>query len=209
MTMFSHRRNSARSRSTLATRAKHGRRQVRIEQLEPRAMMAVDAILHWDSVMIKAEADDKSNIYGSPDAIGPIGASRAYAIVSVAMFDTINSVKGQYEPYLIKVVGMQKANIDAAIGQAAHDTLLSVYPKQAAVFDADLADWLSQIPSGGSKNMGIALGKIVAKACVKSRANDGSDVMMTYSPTDPPLPGHHQADTLHPNQGFLGPDWGL
>lgn len=204
--MFSHRGNLTRSRSKSAP--KNSRRQVRIEQLEPRAMMAVDAILHWNSIMLQAEADDKSNIYGSADAAGPTGASRAFAIVSVAMFDAINSVLGQYEPYLIKVVGLQKANIDAAVGQAAHDTLVSVYPKQAAVFDTDLTDWLAQIPNGPSENMGIALGKLVAKACVKSRANDGSNAMMSYTPQPAGTLGHHQVDPLHPNQGFLGPDWG-
>src|SRR5262245_42680908 len=182
MTMFSHRRNPARSRSMLATRTKHGRRQVRIEQLEPRAMMAVDAILHWNSIMLQAEADDKSNTFGSPDAAGPTGTSRAFAIVSTAMFDAMNWIKGQYEPFLIKVTGVQGANVDAAIGQAAHDTLVSVFPKQAAVFDTALTQWLADIPNSASERTGIALGKTVAKACINSRVNDGSDAMMSYTP---------------------------
>jgi hypothetical protein len=204
--MFSHRGNLTRSRSKSAP--KNRRRQVRIEQLEPRAMMAVDAILHWNSIMLQAEADDKSNIYGSADAAGPTGASRAFAIVSVAMFDAMNSIKGKYEPYLIKVAGSQGANIDAAIGQAAHDTLVSVYPKQASVFDADLTDWLGDLPDSTSVRRGIALGKTVAQACMNSRANDHSDAMMNYSPTNPPKPGHHQVDPLHPTQPFLAPNWG-
>jgi hypothetical protein len=158
--------------------------------------------------MLQAEADDKSNIYGSPDAAGPIGASRAFAIVSVAMFDAINSIKGQYEPYLIKVTGVQGANIDAAVGQAAHDALVDVYPKQAAIFDSDLTDWLSQLPDSTSVRRGIALGKTVAQACINARANDGSNAMMSYTPQPAGTLGHHQVDPLHPNQGVLGPDWG-
>ena len=57
-----------------------------------------------------------------------------------------------------------------------------------------------------SENLGIALGKTVAKAVLAARANDGSDVMMSFPlSTDP---GKHQPDPLHPNQGLLGPDWG-
>jgi len=204
--MFSHRGNLTGNRSKSVP--KNGRRQVRIEQLEPRAMMAVDAILHWNSILLQAEADDKSNIYGSADAAGPTGASRAFAIVSVAMFDAMNSIKGQFEPYLIKVAGSQGANIDAAIGQAAHDTLVSVYPKQASVFDTDLTDWLGDLPDSASVRRGIALGKTVAQGCINSRANDGSSAMMSYTPQPPGTLGHHQVDPLHPNQGFLGPDWG-
>jgi hypothetical protein len=177
-----------------------------IEQLEPRAMMAVDSILHWNSIALQAEADDKSGIYGSADAAGPTGASRALAMVHVAMFDAINSVLGKYEPFLVKVVGVQGANIDAAVGQAAHDMLVDVYPKQKSVFDADLNSWLGSIPNSKSESMGIALGKVVAAGCVDQRANDGSTAMMNYTLTD--APGHHQPDPLHSNQGFLGPDWG-
>lgn len=195
-------KNSSTS-SKLLHRNGHGRRS-QFEQLEPRAMMTGDAILHWDAIALQAEAVDKSNPL--PDAAGPTGASRALAIVHVAMFDAINSVLGQYEPYLIKVVGVSGANIDAAIGQAAHDTLASVYHKQASVFDSDLTDWLAQIPNGPSENLGIALGKTVAKAILASRANDGSNVMMTFPLSNDP--GKHQPDPLHPNQGLLSPDWG-
>ncbi|HTQ39435.1 MAG TPA: phosphatase PAP2 family protein [Pirellulales bacterium] len=183
-------------------------RCARFEQLEPRAMMAAstDAILYWNAIALQAEADDKSNIYGSPDAVGPTGASRALAIVSVAMYDAINSIEGQYEPYLIKVVGVQNANIDAAVGQAAHDALVNVYHKQTTVFDTDLSTRLGQIADGADKNLGIALGKTVANAILSVRANDRSNVMMNYHLTD--APGHHQPDPLHPNQGILSPDWG-
>jgi hypothetical protein len=41
---------------------------------------------------------------------------------------------------------------------------------------------------------------------IAARANDGSQVDQTYVPI--PLPGYHQPDPLHPNQGFLGMIWG-
>src|SRR5437016_2135553 len=104
-----------RKSSNLLQRNQHGQRS-RFEQLEPRAMMAADSILHWNGVAMKAVADDFSKIYGAPEENGPTETSRALAIISVAMYDAINSIKGQYEPYLIKVVGVQGANIDSAVG---------------------------------------------------------------------------------------------
>jgi hypothetical protein len=46
----------------------------------------------------------------------------------------------------------------------------------------------------------------VARRILEARANDGADAPMTYVPRHEP--GYHQPDPLHPNQGFLGPQWG-
>src|ERR1041385_3613690 len=118
------RRNQARSANSRALSKRHARGfRSRLEKLKPRHMVAGDAILHWNAVSLQAEANDKSGTFGAADAPGPTGASRALAMVHVAMFDAINSVLGKYEPYLVQVVGVQGANIDAAVGQAAHDVL--------------------------------------------------------------------------------------
>src|SRR5262245_54226368 len=45
--------------------------KARFETLEPRAMMAGDAIMHWNAIALQAEADDKSGTFGSADAAGP------------------------------------------------------------------------------------------------------------------------------------------
>ena len=132
--------------------------------------MAVDAILHWNDISLQAEANDKSGTFGSADAAGPTGASRALAMVHVAMFDAINSVLGKFEPYLVQVVGVQGANIDAAVGQAAHDVLVNVYSKQASFFDAELQSWLGTIPNNRAERIGIALGQTVATAVIDARA---------------------------------------
>lgn len=179
--------------------------RTRFEQLETRALMTGDSILHWNAISLQAEANDKSGTFGTADAPGPTGASRALAVVHVAMFDAINSIKGKYEPFLMMVSGAKGANIDAAVGQAAHDTLVAMFPKQKTFFDAELASWLGDIQNGKAENMGIAVGKKVAAACVESREDDGSTNMMDYQLTN--ASGHHQPDPLHSNQGFLGPEW--
>ena len=47
----------------------------------------------------------------------------------------------------------------AAIAQAAHDTLVALFPSQAPSFDDHLADDLTEIPDGRLKTNGIALGQ--------------------------------------------------
>jgi hypothetical protein len=206
----SHRsRSKARNSSTPLQRTQARGYRVQLEQLELRTMMAGDGILHWNAIALDAVAKDHTSLGGNPPAAehaGPGKAARALAIVHTAMFDAINSIKGKYEPYLIKVVGAKGANIDAAIGQAAHDTLVSLYKQQKSVIDAALVDWLAEIKNGKAENMGIALGKVVAKACINGRKKDGINSQSDYEIVN--LPGHHQKDPINPTQGLLDPNWG-
>ncbi|MCC7083777.1 MAG: phosphatase PAP2 family protein [Pirellulales bacterium] len=179
------------------------------ECLEPRILMAGDAILHWNAIALDAVSRDHSSLNGNSPAaenIGPCRAARVLAIVQTAMFDAINSIKGKYEPYLLKVVGSSAANIDAAVGQAAHDTLIALYKRQKSEIDAALMEWLGDVKNGPAEQMGIALGKTVAKTILAARKNDGSQAASDYEIVN--LPGHHQKDPLNPTQGLLDPQWG-
>ncbi|HEX5102543.1 MAG TPA: phosphatase PAP2 family protein [Pirellulaceae bacterium] len=181
------------------------------EALEPRAMLAGDAILHWNGVALDIVATDHT-LPGLQEHAGPTKTSRTLAIVHTAMFDAINSILGSYEPYLVKVIGTAGADIDAAVGQAAHDTLAALYQGQAAAIDEALVDWLDLIPDGPSENLGIALGKTVAQAILAARANDGSDLPTDYD-YSPGVIGRHQPDPVTIDvagvvQSPLTPEWG-
>jgi hypothetical protein len=63
----------------------------------------------------------------------------------------------------------------AAIAQAAHDTLVALFPSQAPSFAGQLAEDLAEIPDGRVKANGVALGKRTAAAILAVRANDGSE----------------------------------
>lgn len=65
--------------------------------------------------------------------------------------------------------------MECAVSQAAHDTLVALFPSQKSNFDQLLADDLSQPPNGRPKRDGIALGQQAASACLALRANDGSN----------------------------------
>ncbi len=142
----------------------------------------------------------------APDQGGPTRDSRALAIVHAALFDALNSVQHHYTPYLATAPNANGASVEAAVAQAGHDTLVHLYPSQVATFDAALADTLAAVPRGQPKSRGIAVGSYVAAAILAARGADGSDATSDYHTID--LPGHHQPDPLHPDQGFLGPAWG-
>jgi len=163
-----------------------------------------DVVLVWNLTMLDANAADHA--LASPDQGGPTKTSRAFAIVSAAMFDAWNSIHHRYRPYLTDLAGYESADERSAVAAAAYQTLRALYPQQRNALAAAYADWLRRIPSGTYRAQGVQLGERVATAILAHRAGDGSDATMTYVPGIGP--GFHQVDPLHPNQGFLAPQWG-
>jgi hypothetical protein len=167
--------------------------------------MSADAVLDWNAVALAAVAADHSGP-GDASQGGPTRTSRALAIVHAAMFDAANCIDRSFTPYLVKRHAPKNSSIDAAVAQAAHDTLTALYPLQAATFDAALAATLDGVPNGASERHGIHIGTAVAKKILRERRDDGSAIDPPY--VDGTLPGEHRQDPLHPTQGFLSPGWG-
>ena len=96
------------------------------------------------------------------------------AIVHVAVFEVVNAIDRRYESYLrLPAVG-SIASMEAGIAQAAHDTLVALYPSQKAHCDQLLAADLALIPNGQAKQAGILLGRVAAAILFKMR-DDGSN----------------------------------
>jgi hypothetical protein len=175
------------------------------ESLERRALFSADAVLDWNAVALEAVADDATpSEVANADQAGPTRTSRALAIVHAAIFDAVNSIDRSYTPYAISLKGYTSASVAAAVAQAAHDTLVAVYPQQAADFDAALVDALDDIRNGNAKRQGVELGRRVAAAVLDLRADDGSDIAGSYS--EPVEPGTFQTFDGEPNP--LTPAWG-
>lgn len=166
-----------------------------------------DIVLRWNQLALDAVAADHTGTFGPAIHGGPTRTSRALAIVHLAMFDAANSVKKKYTPYRIYVPGLGAlASVDAAVAQAGHDTLASLYPNQSATFDAALTTDLNAVTNPLQRTTGVAIGKFVARALLDARSRDGSGDDMTYTPGT--LPGQHRPDPFHLDQGFLTPGWG-
>lgn len=181
-----------------------------------------DPVLRWNAVALQAGADDHSGTYSAtPEHGGPTRGSRALAIVHVAIYDAANAIAGEpYEPYIpvgIDPATVTKASLNAAVAQAAHDTLATLYPSQKKVFDDELAKALGAVPAKKGRAEGVAVGAAAALNILMLRGEvggyqDGSRHPLNtgaipYVPTN--APGFHQPDPLNAGQGFLTPGWGL
>jgi hypothetical protein len=138
-----------------------------------------DRLQHWNEIAINASGLDHTppapgdnRVFG--ENLGPGRASRAMAIVHIAIFEAVNAISGRYQSY----IGLPRARLgtsmDAAIAQAAHDTLNALFPSQTAQCNQFLAEDLNQLRNGRAKTNGLDLGRRAAAAALALRANDGS-----------------------------------
>lgn len=169
-------------------------------------------ILKWNHIAVDASGLDHTptkpgdtRVFGHQ--LGPTRSSRAMAIVHIAMFEAVNAIVGGYESYTGTPPAPANTSMRAAICQAAHDTLLALFPSHAPNFAAKLAEDLDSIPDGAEKQNGIALGQQTAAAILALRENDGSELDLPYVFSD--QPGRWRVDPLNPGQDPLGDEWPL
>ena len=146
---------------------------------EPFPPGAESWVREWNQVAVDASGLDhtpvepgESRTFG--EQYGPVRSIRAMAIVHIAIYDAVNAIVGGYQSYTGLPPGPRDAAPKAAIAQAAHDTLIEMFPSQAATFEAKLAEHLSHVPDGRRKDQGIDLGRRAARAILELRADDGS-----------------------------------
>ena len=145
-----------------------------------RARAPQSALAHWNAIAVDASGLDhtpvapgEQRVFG--EQLGPARASRAMAIVHIAMFEAVNAVAPRYRSYA-GVTPIAHASMEAAMAQAARDTLVAMFPSQSAIFDQHLAAELGAVRARVSREAGIELGHRAAAAILALRANDGSDV---------------------------------
>ena len=97
---------------------------------------ALERLHHWNSIAIDASGFDhtpltegENRVFG--EQLGPGRAARAVAIVHLAIYEAVNAIAGNRESLAGLTRAPRYASIDAAIAQAAHDTLVEMFPSQA------------------------------------------------------------------------------
>lgn len=163
-----------------------------------------DVVLAWNQVMLDSNAIDSA--LAIPDQPGPTYTSRAFAIVSIAMFEAYNAIDGSYDRYGLDLSQYRKANADAAVATAAYEALCALYPQQCERYDDIYEEWMSRIKRNAARDMGVELGTMTALNILEDREGDGSELDMPYLPGTGP--GYHQADPINPDQGYLAPLFG-
>jgi hypothetical protein len=173
-------------------------------------------VVHWNELAINASALDHTPVpqgesRTAGEQVGPARTARALAIVQIAVFDALNAIQGGYRSYTGIPRGPSTASRKIAIAQAAHDTLVQLYPSQAAAFDARLAESVSRSTESTTvKEQGAAVGRTAAAAILNARSADGSQhleplVGVEYIPGT--SPGDWRPDPIANQPVALGARW--
>jgi hypothetical protein len=105
----------------------------------------------------------------------PPRARLEQAMVQGAVYDAVNAITRDYQPYISAPPAKRWYSQAAAAATAAYRVLVALLPyRQAAIrplYDKSLAD----IPAGAAKNGGIGVGVEAANAMLAARQNDGRD----------------------------------
>jgi hypothetical protein len=175
-----------------------------------------DPIRHWNRLAIDASGLDHTPVAPGEDRtfgeqFGPGRSARAMAIVHIAVFEAVNAIAGGYESYL----GLERApyatSLGAAVAQAAHDTLIAMFPSQQGAFDEALDDELDRVRDWRARLRGVQLGRRAAEEILALRAHDGSHHAEPLYGTDwlpSDAPGIWRKDPISQFGLALGAKWG-
>jgi hypothetical protein len=152
----------------------------------PATARADDIVLRWNEIAARTAT-----------ATSPFNQARVGAVVQLAVFEAVNAVTGDYEPYLDPpIVAPAGTSVAAAVATAAHRVLTTYFPAPAtvALLDAARDADLAAIPAGAARTAGIAVGMAAADAMIARRAADGSAPLTAIVPTATE-PGVYQLTT--------------
>jgi hypothetical protein len=124
-----------------------------------------DVVSDWNVTALRTTAAAPFN---------PPLESRNLAMVHAAIFDAVNAIGREFEPYAVSIEATRPVSAEAAASAAAHLVLLRLYPAQQGSLDAAHAASLATIPDGPAKVHGIALGESVAARILTLRESDGA-----------------------------------
>ena len=172
---FSRRRAAAAAESK--RRAVQDRHAVTFEPLEPRQLMSGDAVIQWNQAVLSAIRNDRPSI-------GFV--TRDLAIVHTAIYDAVNAIDHTSSVFHVSASAPADASPVAAADAAGLATASALFPADVALFQATDQSVLAGIPDGQAKTDGIAVGQFVAQQTLLSRANDGANAVVNYTPGNNP-----------------------
>jgi hypothetical protein len=160
------------------------------------AMVRADVVLDWNEIATGAYIANGQS---------PFAQARFMAITQLAVFEAVNAITGDYEPYLRTVVAPVGASARAAAIAAAYAVVSHYFPATANL-DTAYAASLARIPDGPAKTNGIAAGQAAAAQIIASRVGDGSAPPEFYLPTSDD-PGAWQTTVGCPAAGGVNLHW--
>ncbi len=142
-----------------------------------------DVVSDWNTIAVNTAIANKQS---------PFAQARYAAIVQLAVFEAVNSVTGEYKPYLGTLPARPWASAEAAAVEAAYQVLNAYFSNSASTLLTAYTNSLAQIPDGQAKLDGMAAGDEAAAAMMALRSSDGSSPLLLKVP-GPAVPGDWQA----------------
>ncbi len=150
---------------------------------------SADAVSDWNAIAVQA------TITGARP--GPTGILDV-AVVQAAVYDAVQAIERQYEPYYVEIKGASGSPV-AAAAKAAHDVLVNRFPAQTASLGATYQQYLLDhgLPAD---DPGVAVGAAAAAGIIALRACDGS-----FPPAFPPFIGGTNPGEWRPTPPAFAP----
>ncbi|HEV2271520.1 MAG TPA: vanadium-dependent haloperoxidase [Steroidobacteraceae bacterium] len=159
------------------------------------ALSSTDPVLEWNAIMLNTVA-----------STNPFFQARFAAITQLAVFESVNAIDKDYEPYLGTIKPPPGASAEAAAVAAAHKVLENYFPADSNALDNAFNASLDGIADRGKQD-GIAFGEQVAQTIIDLRADDGSAPPQSYEPTSSAA-GEWQPTPSCPPTGGILLQWG-
>ena len=139
-----------------------------------------DVVFEWNQIL-------QDTVPSPQNVLTP----RFFSLTHIAMFDAINTLEREFEPYHVRLRHGSGGSSEAAAAQAAHDVLVAINPNARATYDTALANRIGTDPSGYVR-LGADVGAKVASAILAWRQTDGWVVSPFPPYSEPQLPGRWQ-----------------
>jgi hypothetical protein len=150
------------------------------------APLALASVLNAANVVADWNAIGSTTIIANGGKI-PAPSTVWFAYSSLAMYDAVNAITGEYEPFYYRIAGPSNASIDAAAAAAAHRILVNYFPQQQTALDNQFTTYVAGIVGDQSaKTAGVAVGEAAALAVISARTGDGLEANITYTPGSGP-----------------------
>jgi PAP2 superfamily len=136
-----------------------------------------DPSIEWSAVASTA---------ASASGMAPLRTPVTFAILHLAMYDAVNAISGEREPYASAPTVVRPASAHAAAIEAGYRVLRAEFPTQTALLDTTYQKLLSEWPDTPSRTNGLTVGAAAAEALLKMRAEDGRNASVAYTPGSGP-----------------------
>jgi len=163
-----------------------------------------NAVIDWNAIALNAiQAEGKAG-----RGVAPTVGSRLMALVSTAVYDTVNAFNTLYPSYAVNVNAPGNTSLGMAAVGAAYRVLSTQLSGQSSLFSQQLSNSLAEIQEiATAESRGFNFGILVANQTINLRANDGSNDNTPF--TAPPGDYVWRPETSGPTAGVaVGANWG-